>query len=205
MMYKKRILFSVVCTTLFSGCGENFSVGATKGGSGTGKPNEHDINIVIEKVPLHQDYTIWLSKPKIDYCQGIKRTLQFLNPLSLETVENDQLLEVSPTDEIESQVILQLRWENQSDYPKTVFQPSCDDVIELAELGEELPIKNMSCDVEKITVLEKNDIYISDYVYKFTKTSNGMLKHSKYTQFLPLQGSGLDCGKLQINYEIKNK
>ena len=205
MIYKKRILFYITCATLFSGCGENFSAGVTKGGSGNGKPNEPEIGIVVERIPLNENYNIWLSKPQVDYCQGVKRTLQFLNPLTLETVDENQLLDVMPTDKIDHQLILQVRWENQSDQAKTIIQPSCDDLVELKELGDDLPMRSMNCDVEKITTLNKHDIYISEHVYKFEHTSKGVLKHSKNTQFLPLEGAGLDCNSLNIRYTINNK
>lgn len=205
MIYKKRILFYITCVTLLSGCGENFSAGVIKGGSGNGKPKEPEIGIVINKIPLNEHYNIWLSKPQIDYCQGVKRTLQFLNPLTLETVDEDQLIEVMPTDEVNNQIILQVHWENQSDQSKTIIHPSCEYLVEFEETGDDLPMRSMSCDVEKITILNQHDIYISEHEYKLDHTSNGMLKHSNSIQFLPLEGAGPDCDNLNIGYTINNK
>lgn len=205
MIYKKRILFYITCAILFPGCGEDFSAGVIKGGSGSGKPNKPEIGKVLEKIPLDKNYNIWLSEPQIDSCQGVKRTLQFLNPLTLETVDEDQLLKIIPTDELDNQIILQVRWENQSNQSKTIINSSCDYLVELKQLGDNLKMRSMSCDIEKITILNQYDIYISEHVYKFEHTSNGMLKHSNSIKFLPLEGVGLDCDSLNIRYAINNE
>lgn len=203
MTFKKRILLPIACTILLVGCGEDFTAGVVKGGSGNGKPNS-EIDIVVQKVPLNESYSVWLSKPQTDYCQGIKRTLQFLNPITFDVINEDQLLEISPFDEIENQLILQVHWENKSNQPKKILHPSCNYLIELAELGAEAPMRVMSCDVDEIAALNVNDVYIHQQMYKFDSTSRGELKHSISTQFLPREPSELDCEKLNITYEIQN-
>ena len=204
MIHKKRILLPIVCATLLAGCGEEFSAGVVKGGTGTGGKPPSGVDIVVERVPLKDSYSILLSKPKTDDCQGVKRTLQFLDPTTLEVMEENQSLEVTPSDEVVNQLVLQVRWENQSEQPKTILHPSCNYLIELAELGAEAPMRVMSCDVDEIAALNVNDVYIHQQMYQFDYTSKGVLKHSMSTQFLPLEASGQDCGNLSIPYEIQN-
>lgn len=204
MIRKKRILLPIVCAILLAGCGEEFSAGVVKGGTGTGGKPPSGVDIVVERVPLKDSYSIWLSKPKTDDCQGVKRTLQFLDPTTLEVIEENQSLEITPSDEVVNQLVLQVRWENQSEQPKTILHPSCNYLIELAELGAEAPMRVMSCDVDEIAALNVNDVYIHQQMYQFDYTSKGVLKHSMSTQFLPLEASGQDCENLSIPYEIQN-
>ena len=204
MIHKKRILLPIVCATLLAGCGEEFSAGVVKGGTGTGGKPPSGVDIVVERVPLKDSYSILLSKPKTDDCQGVKRTLQFLDPITLDVIEENQSLEVTPSDEVVNQLVLQVRWENQSEQPKTILHPSCHFLVELQELGDKVPVKALNCDLEEITTLEKNKVYVHQQMYQFDYTSKGVLKHSMSTQFLPLEASGQDCENLSIPYEIQN-
>ena len=191
----------IVCATLLAGCGEEFSAGVVKGGTGTGGKPPSGVDIVVERVTLKDSYSIWLSKPKTDYCQGV---LQFLDPITLDVIEENQSFEVTPSDEVVNQLILQVRWENQSEQPKTILHPSCHFLVELKELGDNVPVKALNCDLEEITTLEKSKVYVHQQMYQFDHTSKGLLKHSMSTQFLPLEASGQDCEDLSIPYEIQN-
>ena len=70
-------------------------------------------------------------------------------------MEENQSLEVTPSDEVVNQLVLQVRWENQSKQPKTILHPSCHFLVELQELGDKVPVKALNCDLEEITTLEK--------------------------------------------------
>lgn len=204
MTYRKGILLTLACIALLYGCDENFTAGVIKAGSGNGKPKGSETGIVSEITPLNENYNVLLSAPKSDYCHGIKRTFQFLNPFTLDRVEKDQLFTINSRSGIDNQLILRVMLENKSDQSKTIFHPSCNHQVELKELEKEIMVNNTRCDIEKIASLAKNDIYIQDLTYSFTHTSNGLLKHSKNTEFLPREQNGLDCNELTINYKIQN-
>lgn len=203
MIYK--FLLYPVCICFLFGCGENYSAGVIQGGSGNGKPTTPKNGREGDPEPLAHYYIIKLSEPKIDYCQGIKRTLQFLNPLNNEIVEKEQLLEISSQDEIDNQILVQIIWENQSEQMKTVFKPSCDTLVtikglENAETTNRIP----QCDIEKVTTLGTNTLHITNQVFKFDYTFKGNITHSNNVEFLPTEGKSSSCNSLEINFDITN-
>ena len=203
MTLKNRFLFYFTCLVLLSGCGEELSTGVTKGGTGNGGDGK-PINVVNGQ-KLNDHYQIWLSKPVGDYCHGVKRTLSFIHPLNSEIVAEDQLIKIGPKDEIDQQIILQVRWENQSDQPKTVVRSACSDLVNIDEFWPDSFTLDARCDVKTVT-LNKNDVYIAEeYPFNFKYTATGILSHNKKVQFLPEETNILGCNMLEIQYVLQNE
>lgn len=204
MTHKNRFLFYLTCITLLSGCGEDFTTGVTKGGTGNGVDDGRP-TIVTDGDPVKDTYSIWLSKPESDYCHGLKRTLSFTDPLNSELIQENKTISMKIEDNIEYPIVLQVRWENKSDQTKTIFRSSCADLVFFDELKKD-PFKLQArCDVETVT-LNKNDIFISkEYKYDARYTGNKILTHTNEIQFSPIQDHEVDCDPLNIQYSIQNE
>lgn len=203
MTHKNRFLFYFTCMAFLSGCGEELSTGVTKGGTGNGGDGK-PINVVNGQ-KLNDHYQIWLSKPVSDYCHGVKRTLSFIHPLNSEIVAEDQLIKIGPKDELDQQIILQVRWENQSDQPKTVVRSACSDLVNIDEFWRNASMPDARCDVKTVT-LNKNDVYIAEeYSFNFKYTATGILSHNKKVQFLPEETNIPGCNMLEIQYVLQNE
>lgn len=188
---------------LLSGCGEELTTGVTKGGTGNGGDGK-PIN-VVDGQKLNEGYEIWLSKPISDYCHGVKRTLSFIDPINSELIQEDELITIDLTDQIDHQIIAQVRWENQSDQPKTVVRSACEDLLSIDELWPDSFKADLRCDVETVT-LNKNDVYISEeYQFNFRYSTTAVLSHNKTVQFLPKEGNMSGCDTLEIQYTLQNK
>ena len=211
MIYKKNFIIYLFLGLLLSGCGEDFLAGVTKGGSGNGgplNPGNPGFEDVINPTPLKSYYNIILSKPQTDYCQGVKRTLYFLNPLDQKIVEKNQTVEISPQSKIDHQIHLQARLENQTDQTKYIFKPSCDGLfdIHLIELDkDELTSQMLACDMEEIIALEKNKIYILNQTYKFNSNIKGSVALNPSIETLPFEQPQQSCTGLNLDFEIIDK
>lgn len=204
MIYK--FLFYPICIYFLFGCGENYSAGVIQGGSGNGRPVKPENGKVVYPEPLNGYYTIKLSEPKTDLCHGVKRTIQFLNPLNSEIIEKEELLEISPQVKFNNQILVQVVWENRSDQIKTVFKSSCDGPIRIKDLGKTKTTDRIpKCDLERITTLPINTLHIINQEYKFESTFKGELEHSDTVEFLPIESEKFSCDRLEINFYIKNK
>lgn len=203
MTHKNRFLFYFTCMVLLSGCGEELTTGVTKGGTGNGGDGDPLINVGNGEL-LNKRYEIWLSKPVSDYCHGIKRTLSFIHPVNSELIQKDQLITIDPADPIDNQIIAQVRWENQSDQPKTMLRSACNDLLGLDEWSGSFKA-DMRCDAETVT-LNKNDVYISEeYQYNFLFSTQAVLSHNKAVQFLPEESNMLGCDALEIPFALQNE
>ena len=202
MTHKNKFLFYFTCMVLLSGCGEELTTGVTKGGTGNGGEGEPIIGRSGE--PLNKRYEIWLPKPVSDYCHGVKRTLSFIHPVSSELIQEDQLIKIDPADPIDNQIIAQVRWENQSDQPKTVLRSACNDLLDIVERPGSFKA-DLRCDVETVT-LNKNDVYISEeYQYNFIVSTQAVLRHNETVQFLPEENNMLGCDVLEIPFALQNE
>lgn len=205
MTHKNGFLFYFTCLILLPGCGEDLITGGvTKGGTGNGG-NDGRPTIVVEGEPVKDTYNIWLSKPASDYCHGVKRTLNFIDPLSSELIQENKTILMRREDNIQYPIILQVNWENTSGQTKTIFRSPCVDLVFFDELKQDSFKIQDRCDVEAIT-LNKNDIFVSkEYKFDALYTGNKMLTHSNEIQFFPVQNYEVDCNSLSIEYSVQNQ
>ena len=203
MTHKNRFLFYFTCMVLLSGCGEELTTGVTKGGTGNGGEGK-PIN-VVDGQKLNERYEIWLSKPVSAHCQGVKRTLSFIHPINSELIQEDQWIKIESKDELDQQIIAQVRWKNQSDQPKTIIRSSCEDLVSIDELSPDSFKPNVRCDVKTVT-LNKNDVYIAEeYPFNFKYSTKAVLSHNETVQFLPEESNMLGCDALEIPFALQNE
>lgn len=212
MINSHKIMIYGFFAFLLQGCNEDFNVGVSKGGSGNGKPSNEFENVEFG-APVNQNYKLWLSQPVSDVCNGVKRTLQFIHPISHELIEENQTIDLTKKIPFESQIKAQVVWKNISNQPKTIIR-SCDEVLFVDEernstsstnLVPNLTLNDTRCDVTSSPINPGQTIINTGFEYTFVNTLAGALVHHPRVEFTPQDTDLMGCKALDIPFYIYNK
>ena len=196
---------------LLQGCDEDFNVGVSKGGSGNGKPSNEFENVEFG-VPVNQNYKLWLSQPVSDVCNGVKRTLQFIHPISHELIEENQTIDLTKRIPPASQIKAQVVWQNISNQTKIVIR-SCNDIAFVDEernstdsnnLLPNLTLNDQRCDVTTVTLSPGQTIINTGFEYTYVNTLAGALVHHPRVEFTPQDTDLTGCKELVSPFYIYN-
>lgn len=194
----------VMTGMLLLGCGEDFSVGVSKGGTGNGKPKDQPIEYVGNEV-LARNYFLQLSAPVADECQGLNRGLKFIQPLDQSEINQDTALSINTDNMPDSQIVAQLVWHNSSNQIIDVFAPVCYEPFILRTDEHQFYPQDARCDTHLKVSLAPNEVYISHFNYNFRQTVQGQLSESSDVIFSTKVPSGEKCKHLSLKFKIYNQ